>query len=132
LTFFLPVNWQGYSALVQQWDGVHYSPPVDKVIVVGHGAMIVLRHPQWKASAPSQDIPILVFTLAQWDALHHGKLWPSQFAGGVMEEIWHNRQYVFGMSSRCAFEETVGRWKETADIVEQNLAANKMPHLYPD
>jgi hypothetical protein len=100
LTFFLPASWRGYSALTQQWDNQMYLPATDKTIVVGHGTMITLRHPRWTPSKPYQDIPILVFTRAQWDDLHHGKPWPSILTGGMMDELWHNDQHVFGMSSR--------------------------------
>src|SRR5439155_5520944 len=129
LTFFLPASWQGYSVLIQQWDGETYSPAVDKLVAVGHGPMIVLRLPQWRVSAPYQDIPILVFTRAQWDALHQGKLWPSLYAGGAMDEMWHNRKYVFGMSSRYNWGVFNGSGV-VSDIVERNRAANIMPHLY--
>ena len=130
LTFLLPASWQGYSVLIQQWDGETYSSAADKLIVVGHGPTITLRHPHWQASAPYQDIPILVFTRAQWDALHQGKLWPSLYAGGVMDELWHSRKYVFAMSSRYNTRDDVKGWKEAGEIVEQNRAANKMLHLY--
>ena len=131
LTFLLPASWQGYSVLVQQWDGETYSPATDKTLVVGHGPMITLRHPRWLATAPYQDIPIVVFTRDQWDALHHGEFWPSLFAGGSIDEIWHNRNYVFAMSSRYNWGELEGS-KEVAEIVEQSYAANKMRHLYPE
>jgi hypothetical protein len=124
LTFFLPASWQGYSVLLQQWDGVAYSPAADKTIVTGHGMMITLRHPQWTAKAPYQDIPILVFTHAQWDALNAGKLWPSFFAGGTIEELWQTQKYVFAMSSRYALDDSVKEWKETTDIVQRNHAAH--------
>jgi hypothetical protein len=129
---FLPASWRGYSVSIQQLEDETYSPAEDKQIIVGHTPMITLRHPRWQASAPYQDIPILVFTRAQWDALHHGKLWPSLFAGGTTDELWHSQEYVFGMSSRYAFDDSVKEWKETADIVERNRAANNMPHLYPE
>jgi hypothetical protein len=132
LTFFLPPTWRGCSASVQQLEDARYSPAEDKEIVVGHTPMIVLRNPQWQTSAPYQDIPILVFTRAQWNALHHGELWPSLFAGGMMDELWHNQQYVFAMSSRYnAADEVIG-WKEVTEVVGKNRAANKMPHLYPE
>ncbi len=91
--------------------------------------MITLRHPQWQASARYQDIPILVFTRAQWDALHQGKLWPSLFAGGIMDELWHNREYVFAISSRYNADDSVKDWREVANVVEQNCAAHKMARL---
>ena len=131
LTFFLPASWRDYSVSVQQLDDERYSPTEGRQILVGHTPMITLRHPRWQASTPYQDIPVLAFTRAQWDALHHGKLWPSLFAGGVMVELWHNRGFVFAMSNRYNWGELTGA-KEAADIVEQNCASNKMPHLYPE
>src|SRR5262245_2701945 len=89
LTFYLPATWRDYSVAIQQVEDERYSPADDKQIAVGYTPMLTLRHPQWQASAPYQDIPILVFTRAQWDALHHGELWPSLFAGGMMDELWH-------------------------------------------
>src|SRR5438093_12099132 len=74
LTFFLPASWRGYSVSIQQLEDTTYSPAEDKQILVGRTPMITLRHPRWQASAPYQDIPILSFTRAQWDALHHGEL----------------------------------------------------------
>ena len=132
LTFYLPASWRDYSVWVQQLDDERYSPAEDRQVIVGHTPMITLRHPQWQASAPYQDIPILVFTRAQWDALHHGKLWPSIFAGGVMDELWHSQRFVFAMSSRYNAADEVRDWKEVTEIVEQNRAANKMPRLYPE
>src|SRR2546426_1113307 len=125
LTFFLPANWRGYSVSIQQLEDETYSPAEDKQIVVGHTPMLTLRHPQWQASAPYQDIPILILTRPQWDALHLGKLWPSVFAGGVMDELWHKQEYVFTMSSRYNAADGVKAWKEAADIVEKNRAANR-------
>jgi hypothetical protein len=131
LTFFLPSSWRGYSALTQQWDTEMYLPATDKTIVVGHGTMITLRHPQWTAGQPYQDIPIFVFTRVQWDDLNHGKLWPSLLAGGIMDELWHNDQYVFGMSSRYNWVDDLIAQREVAETVHRNLDANKMLCLYP-
>ena len=141
-SFFLGAGWRGYSEVIQQWKS-SYLPEwwrrfwrfcgfPDKNLVTEHGPVIILRHPQWKASAPYQDIPVLVFTRSQWDALHQGKLWPSFYAGGVIEEIWHNGKYVFGISTRYNTGDSVEGWKEVADIVERNCNANRIPHLYPE
>jgi hypothetical protein len=132
LTFFLAASWQGYSVLMEQWESVTHSPTDGKRSVVGRGPMIILRHPQWKAGDIYQDIPILVFTRAQWDALNQGKLWPSLYAGGVIDELWHNRDYVFAMSSRYNAADEAKACKEVSDIVEQNRATNKMPPLYSE
>lgn len=132
LTFFLPPTWRGYSISVQQLEDERYSPVLGREVVVGHTPMIVLRNPQWQPSAPCQDIPILVVTRTQWDALHQGELWPSLFAGGMMNELWHNQRFVFAMSSRYNADDQVRGWKEVAEVVRQNRAANIMPLLYPE
>ncbi len=132
LAVALPAGWRGYSVSVQQLEDERYSPVEDKQIIVGHTPMITLRHPQWRAGAPYQEIPILAFTRAQWDALHRGELWPSAFAGGTMDELWHNENFVFAMSSRYNAADEVRGWKEVGEIIEQNRATNKMPHLYPE
>jgi hypothetical protein len=128
-TFFLPADWKGYTISMQQ--------SVDEISTAGESSiwripMITLQHPPAPDRIPFQDIPIIVFTRPQWDALHQGGPLPSLFAGGIMNELWHTQQFVFAMSSLYnANDEARGR-KEVADIVAQNCAANKMPHLYQD
>src|SRR5579859_2470057 len=118
-TFSLPTSWQGYSVLVQEWQG-HAVPE--------RGPMIILRHPQWKTSDPYQDIPILVFTRSQWEANRGAGLGIG--AGGLEYEIGHNRKYAFAISSRFNVDDSVKGWREATDFVERNMAANA-PRLYP-
>jgi len=129
LIVFLPESWQGYSVLVQKWEGITYLPAKDASAVTAHGPMIVLRHPRCRSDDRYQDIPIMVFTRSQWDSDKQGGF--STGAGGFDEEMWHNQKYVFGMSSRYNAADDVKGWKEVADIVEQNHAAHNMPRLYP-
>ncbi len=91
--------------------------------------MIVLRHPQWRANDLYEDIPIMVFTRSQWESDKQGRF--SIGAGGFDQELWHNEEYVFGMSSRCNAADNVKGWREVAAIVEGNQAANNMPRSYP-
>jgi hypothetical protein len=131
-TFFLPLDWRGYSISAQQLEDECSSPTEGKPLVVEHTPMLTFRHPKWDAAAPYQDIPILIFTHAQWDALHAGRLWPSMFAGGIMDELWHNQRFVFAMSSRYNAADDVAGWKEVKEIVEENCVANNTPHLYQE
>ena len=50
---------------------------------------------------------------------------------GVEDEIGHNPKYVFEVSSRFNADDSVKGWKEAADIVSRNMAANR-PHLEPE
>jgi hypothetical protein len=130
LTFALPSGWQGYEVLKQQWEGQTYLAAMDKTTVPEQGPVIVLRHPQWTAGNPSQDIPILVFTRGQWDSLHHGNF--TIYAGGVVYELWHNQKYVFGIHSRYNADDSATGWREAQDVVERNSKIHDTPHLYPE
>lgn len=136
-TFFLPANWRGHSVLIQQWDAPLHS--VDNQTEVGRerGPIIVLRNPQWKVNDHYQDIPILVFTRSQWVACE-GQQRFFPYACGLIGELWHNPEYVFGMWTR--YEDLdiqnnggaeVKGVEEARDIIERNRAANEMPRLYP-
>jgi hypothetical protein len=91
--------------------------------------MIILRHPQWKASDPYQDIAILVLTRGQWEANRGAGLCIG--AGGFEEEIGHNSQCVIAISSRFNASDGVKGWRIATDVVERNMAANA-PHLHPE
>src|SRR4051794_19246906 len=90
LIFSLPSGWRGFAVIRQQWEGETYLPAEDKDAVIARGPILVLRHPRWSAAEPHQDIPILVFTTAQWNADQQGEF--SCFAGGFEDEISHNAQ----------------------------------------
>jgi hypothetical protein len=128
-TFSLPARWQGYAVLMQPWVGQTYSPAMDAVTTGEHGPVIVLRHPQWQATDPDQDIPIRVFTRSQWAAEKRGRF--TIGAGGFDEEIAHNAKYVFAISSRFNADDSVKGWKEAGDIVTRNRAAHE-PRLQPE
>jgi len=125
LTFPLPASWKGYSVQLEKWNSnqPEIVPPVS-------GPMIVLRHPQWKTNDMYQDIPIMVFTRKQWDDLNAGKF-DAAGAGGIIEELWHNEKYVFGLHSRYNALDEVKDWKEVGEIVRKNCAAHPAAHLYP-
>lgn len=127
-TFFLPADWKGYSVLMQEWSAELESVDYQKVIGMERGPMIVLRNPRWKADQPYQDIPILVFTHSQWNAVIPQRLFVG--AGGSDYEISHNAKFVFGINSHFNWGELKG-WEEAGKIVQQNAAAGE-PHLYPD
>ena len=125
-TFSLPASWQGYSVLAEQWEGKTHLASVDTEVVTERGPVIVIRHPQWKDSDHYQDIPIRVFTRAQWEVSRQGSLGID--AGGVNSEIDSNSNYVFAVGSRFNADDTVNGWKEAGEIVERNRAAN-IAHL---
>jgi hypothetical protein len=128
-TFCLPANWKGYSVLTRQWEGEEYAPEKDTVVKVADGPIIVLRNPQWKTNNLYQDIPVYIFTRQQWDDIHLGK-YDAVGAGGVIDEIWHNDKYVFGIHSRYNADDSINGWSKVQGIVNQNCVAHPGPHLH--
>ena len=82
LTFFLPASWQGYTVLTERFDASLRSTDYQNKIGTEHLQIITLRHPQWTASAPYKDIPIMVYTYKQWDEEHQERL--DTHAGGFI------------------------------------------------
>ena len=128
LTFHLPPGWRGFTVSTQEWEGISYIPAKDTTEVTARGPLIVLRHPRSTSKVPYQDIPILVFTRRQWEADKQGRF--AIGAGGFDEEIRHNSNYVFAISSRYNADDSVRGWKETSDVVERNRT--ERPHLHPE
>jgi len=46
--------------------------------------------------------------------------------------MWHNRKYVFAISSRYNAADEVKGWREAADIIATNCASHPEPTLYPN
>lgn len=86
--------------------------------IIETGPLIFLRHPQWTAQNPRQDIPIMIFTLAQWDSLRHEKL--SVGAAPVPpKELGRNKKCVFALPARYNFAFLPG-YEEVENILESN------------
>jgi hypothetical protein len=94
-SFSLPASWKGYSIITDTWRGYDNG---NSNITVEQGPIISIRHPLWTSENPYQDIPIMVFTLAQWNSLQQGSY--SVSAGGFYTELGRNAKYVFGLYSR--------------------------------
>jgi hypothetical protein len=112
--FKLPVSWKGYSIVTSKWDGVGLTDGS----VVETGPIISIRDPKWTAKTPRQDIPIMVFTLNQWnllqqEAFHIGAapLNPS--------ELGRNNYYVFALPARYNYSFPEG-YKEVETILSNH------------
>ena len=94
--FTLPSSWKGYSIVTENWEGNLIDSKNEQTI---KGPKISIRHPLWTAIVPRQDIPIMVFTLAQWDLITKEKL--SVGAAPIQpSELGHNARYVFALPAR--------------------------------
>jgi hypothetical protein len=110
--FSLPDGWKGYSIVTNQWEATDAQKGV-----VERGPMIYIRHPEWTKENPRQDIPIVVFTLAQWTSVEHGDFFESG-APTRPSELGRNRKYVFALPSHFDDGDAVGV-KEVEEILQR-------------
>jgi len=119
-SFSLPESWKGYSIVVGEWeggDGRTYRageampPPVK-------GPLISIKHPLSTKENPRQDIPIMVFTKAQWDSVEEEKLIVSAAPIGP-SELGRNEKYVFELPARYNYALITG-WEEAEDIMQHH------------
>jgi len=117
--FSLPASWKGYSIVTGKWEGYTPGGPEGNQIVET-GPMVSIRHPQWTAENPRQDIPIMVFTFDQWNSLQQGKFYISAAPVGP-SELGRNTKYVFALPARYNHAFPTG-----FEEVEKILASNPL------
>mgnify|MGYP001049093882 CR=1 FL=1 len=115
-SFQLPESWAGYAVISDQWKG--YTIVGSREEPVETGALINLRHPQWTMEDPRQDIPIMVFTLPQWNALQQEKFSVGAAPVGP-KELGRNSQYVFALPARYNFAFPTG-YEEVEEILARD------------
>jgi hypothetical protein len=122
-TFTLPKSWENYSIIISQWEGRAISG-AQSGQVVETGQIISIRHPLWTAQKPRQDIPIMIFTLAQWDAVKKEEI--SVGAAPIPpSELGRNSRYVFALPARYNYAFPEG-FEEVEGILAKNpLQANE-------
>ena len=101
LTVTLPAGWKGYTVLTEEWQGFSLVPGQEGK-VTETGPQISIRHPLWTGQAPRQDLPVLVFTLAQWEKLRKGEFHIGA-APVDPSELARNSRYVFALPARYNF-----------------------------
>lgn len=116
-SFSLPESWKGYTIVKSEWEGLSLER-ADKSKVVERGPIISIRHPEWTAQNPRQDIPIMIFTHAQWNSLQKGKFSVGAAPVGPTE-IDRNRSYVFALPARYNYAFPTG-YEEVEKILEGN------------
>jgi hypothetical protein len=118
--FSLPASWKGYSISVSEWqggDGRSYlagepMPPPEE------GPLLSIGHPLSTESDPHQDIPIMIFTKAQWRLVQANKLIVSAAPIGP-SELGRNAEYVFAVPPRFNYALLTG-WEEVGEIIQHH------------
>ncbi|MFU0831353.1 MAG: DUF4878 domain-containing protein [Oscillospiraceae bacterium] len=110
----LPSSWKACTVRTEEWQGYSLVPGQEGKITET-GPQIFIRHPKWTKENPRQDIPILVFTLQQWDEIQN-----EQFHIGAApigpSELDRNSQYVFALPARYNFASLPGS-EEVDDLI---------------
>ena len=104
--FTLPVAWKGYTFIISQWEGLSLKSDMSGK-VAQTGAIISLRDPRWTQQTPRQDIPIMVFTLDQWNSLKNEEF---HIGAAPMDpsELGRNNKYVFALPARYNYAFPLG------------------------
>ncbi|MDD4332995.1 MAG: MliC family protein [Patescibacteria group bacterium] len=113
--FTLPTSWQGYSIINDTWKGYAVSEKEGQTLYA-QGPEIFLRHPLWTKEVPHQDIPIMIFTLAQWDDLLAEKFHIGAAPIGP-SELGRNADYVFALPARYNYAFPTG-YEEVDQIIQ--------------
>jgi hypothetical protein len=125
----LPVDWRGFSVVNSMWEGFAVKEGTSKVVQTG--PMISLRNPKWTSKAPMQDIPIMIFTINQWNSLQR-----DEFHIGAApvnpSELGRNNKYVFALPARYNFAFLPG-YKEVETILKgKPLKTTNLDNEAPD
>lgn len=104
----LPDSWLGFGVIDATW----VSEPTD---ADENGPEIILRHPDWTESVPTQDLPILVFTKDQWQKIE-SEVFTVSAAPIPPTLLAENDTYVFALPPRYNFSYLKG-YEEVEAII---------------
>ena len=113
--FTLPTSWEGYTIMTEDWQGIALTGEKQGE-VIETGIKLMIRHPEWTEDNPRQDIPIMVFTLDQWDKVSKEEIAVSAAPLGPTE-LGRNEGYVFALPPRYNFAFPTG-YEEVDQILQ--------------
>jgi hypothetical protein len=114
-TFSLPGSWKNYKIVTDKWKGLAVGSAQGEELVET-GPMASIRHPEWTAENPRQDIPIMIFTMDQWNKLQEEKFHIGAAPIGP-SEYGRNSRYVFALPARYNFAFPTG-YEEVENILK--------------
>lgn len=112
----LPQDWQGYSVVTGKWQGDTINANGQVKTNAIEGPMVSLRNPLWTTAKPYQDIPVMVFTIQQWNDMQQDKFHIGA-APINPSELGRNSTYVFGLPARYNYAYPEG-WQEVDTIIQ--------------
>jgi len=111
----LPTSWQGYSVTIDKWTGNAAGDELGEVAFTD-GPVVSIHNPKWTSVNSYQDIPIMVFTLDQWNLLQQEKFHIGAAPIGP-SELGRNAKYVFGLPARYNYSFPPG-YEEVEQILQ--------------
>jgi hypothetical protein len=116
-TVSLPEDWKGYSVVTGTWQADSSVSSASETTTI-QGPMISLRNPSWTEAVPYQDIPVMIFTKAQWAQIQN-----NEFHIGAApinpSELAHNDTYVFGLPARYNYAYRPD-WQEVDQLLQNH------------
>ncbi len=116
--FSLPDSWKDYTIVTDTWKGLATGNSQGEK-VVETGPMISIRNPEWTPEKAQQDIPIMIFTLKQWDSMNKEDAFHIGAAPIGPSELARNSKYIFALPARYNFAFPDG-YEEVETILKGN------------
>lgn len=126
-SFSLPASWEGFSIQESNWDGLKSGDLGDEV--VEQGPLISIVHPKSTAQQPRQEIPLMVFTIEQWERMQRGE-WHIGAAPIGPLELGRNSRYVLALPARYNYAFLEG-WEEVEQILQSHPLVTFEPNVVP-
>jgi hypothetical protein len=116
-SFALPEGWRGYTVTIDKWTGNKSGDQLGDVAFTD-GPVVSIHNPKWSGGTTYQDIPIMVFTILQWDDLNADKF---HIGAAPMNpsELARNSTYVFALPARYNYAFPAG-FEEVEQILKSN------------
>jgi hypothetical protein len=113
----LPDSWKGYSVIT----GTREIRDVATGDVVATAPTIKLRNPLWTAAKPYEDLPIDIYTPAQWVKII-GEQYSVSAAPIPPSELAHNNRYIFALPARYNYDFSLG-YEELDQLVRSGIVS---------
>ncbi len=111
----LPKSWEGYTISNDVWTGYKIDDQIGNV-PYATGTVVSIHNPKWTGSNSYQDIPIMVFTIEQWNLIKEEKM--SVGAAPIPpSELARNSKYVFALPARYNYAYPTG-FEEVDQIIQ--------------
>ncbi len=118
----LPESWENYSIQAESWEGTS-SDSNGNSQISETGPLISVRHPDWAEDKKRQDIPIMIFTIDQWERLNNDEFHIGA-ASVNPSELARNSKYVFALPARYNFAYPEG-FEEVQQIIDSGAVNSK-------